>query len=71
MLLTVIPLRATLPQECVNVAAPKLVLLQPRAPERESLEKQNATAVSACRDWTLTCLERAPGLSRQPRPRPK
>jgi len=52
MLLAVIPLRATLPKERVNVAAPKLGLLQPRASNRESPEEQNSAAMSACRGQT-------------------
>ncbi len=58
MLLAIIPLRATLPHECVDVAAPELVLLQPKAPNREPLAKQNTTATSACRDRTHTHLPR-------------
>ena len=44
MMMAVIPLRATLPQERINVVALKLVLLQPRAPDREA----------PCRDRTHT-----------------
>ncbi len=54
MLLAVVPLRATLPQERVDVTAPEIILLQPMVPNRESLAKQNATAASACRDRTHT-----------------
>ena len=54
MLLAIIPLRATVPQERVDVTAPEIILLQPKAPNRESLAKQNATAMSACRDRTYT-----------------